>query len=325
MIVEDDARSSPIKFFFPIILSQPGNAVGVIGGQAVFTVVFSSTNPAVVTFLWQCSIDSGTTWSDLVETAGYYEGVATQTLTVKAIDNYLATRAGVQFRCRALFANAVPSYSTGATLTVPIHTDFRLDNAPAGAELVGSADSAQFFPAPVVTGFAGPFTYLWTLVDGDPSIAPSDPTSGTPFFIGGPLVAGWTVARWKCTITNGGNSVFTDPVVVAMYGVNIGGATFVIKSDTNPTTSSNGAQLAFPDPGFSTLVPPWNIAFQENLRSLAPPVASIATPNANATTFSLSGSQKGGTAILFYVACIGRSINFPTQYAVNYGAVSWLK
>ncbi len=268
MISADEARSSPIKFYFPTVNTQPANAVGVIGGQVSFTAVFSSTNPALVTFQWQIQTD-GATWGNLVETMGFYEGVTTATLTVKALDNFLATRPTCNFRCRALFANAVPSFSASASLTIPIHTNWSPQAGASGhAARSDPADpwrvTTAAVAAPAIFGMSGPFTYVWTQIGnwdllGLGTLAGSNLTTASPFFtytfFGNPS-GGITSSAWKCTISNGTHSVTTDAINI-----------FAI---TDPDLGSLGYQFASSPAEFSSNGGPISIA-------LAPPVGSTLT------------------------------------------------
>ncbi len=326
MTFADEARSSPIKFFFPIPSLQPVSAVGVIGGQAIFTAAFTSTNPALVTFLWQIQND-GATWRDLVETAGYYEGVATTTLTVKAIDNFLATRTSCNFRCRALFANAVPSFTNAAALSIPIHTDFRIEiGSQLRAQFVGGTVSLGYNPGVVVTGFAGPYTYLWTYVSGDNTWTPGGTTTASLGFFNFNVQPGWAVSYWKCTITSGLNSVVTDPIPFAIFGKAIGGGTTFLSDTTSPLVSDNGAQLDATILG-RTYFAPWTIALQSNLRCLGVANAAAVTPAAASTTFTLAGSASlgGGTGVLVYAGVTMQVIATGTDYWETLGITEWLK
>lgn len=298
MTCEDDARSSPIKFFFPIVTSQPANAVGVIGGQAVFSVVFSSTNPAIVTFQWQIQTD-GLTWGDLVETTGSYEGVTTQTLTVKSIDNFLASLTSRNFRCRALYANAVPSYSNVASLSIPIHTDW----SPGVAALYWNRVDHNFLPtipAPVVTGMAGPLTYHWDLVPGGTiasiCLAPTNAVGSIFLLINPPL--GISYSLWQCTITNGTDTVRTDNLFVFFIGVaapsNGGDA-----PQAAPLISVDGAAINT----ITGFVAPWARALQIEYRGNPRPAVTIDSPNAQATTFSLNSSRTPGVAVALVAWC----------------------
>ncbi len=326
MTSEDDARSSPIKFFFPLVSAQPANAIGVIGGQASFTAAFTSTNPAIVTFLWQIQTD-GATWTNLVETAGVYEGVATLTLTVKAIDNFLATRTSLNFRCRALFANAVPSFTNPAALSIPIHTDFPTDvGISARAQLVGGTLSIGYNPGPQVFGFAGPYTYQWTYVSGENSWTPGVTTNRSFGVFNFNVQPGWTVAFWKCTITNGTDTVATDPLPFVTYGAAPPGATTLLTNSTTPLSSANGAALSattFDQVFFA----PWTVGLQTNLRFPTAAVVTIDSPNAEVSSFTLPGSasQPGGTGVFVYVGLTMQVVSSPTDYWQPIGTTLWQK
>src|SRR5258708_31758612 len=116
----DDDQQSPIGHILVLVQSDPSNATGVIGGQATFTASFLSSDAGLLTYQWQIQTD-GSTWEDLPENPGFYEGIGLTMLTVKAIDNFLATRITCKFRLRATYALTFSAVSAAATLSIPIY------------------------------------------------------------------------------------------------------------------------------------------------------------------------------------------------------------
>jgi hypothetical protein len=315
MTTVDDARNSPLKFFTLVVTSQPANATGVIGGQVSFSATFLTNNPTLVTYNWQIQTD-GSTWGDLVETAGYYEGVTTTTLTVKAIDNYLATRTTRNFRLRALFSGSVPTFTNAGALTVPIHTNFTPSYSANGLGLTGFT-TGMSPAAPAVTGFSGPFTYSWVQLGGSAFVC-GNPVAPMPPFTFGPAASNIVYESiWQCTITNGVQSVTTDPLY--FYAVFIdpptGSSTF---EDTTPAISADGALLFdFAKSG------PWAISFQHSIRRTGI-VAAVTpdTPNAKQSTFSLNGLDIPGTCVAaIATAPVVGVVPFPNSYAL--GCTAW--
>lgn len=290
----DDDTESPAKYLTAVVSTEPADAVGVIGGQASFSITFTAVISSLFTPGWQISFDGGTTWGDLVETTGYYEGVATTTLTVKAIDNFLATRDGgngPMFRCRLLFNGAVPSFTQGARLSVPIHTNWYAGSAGGMTD----SDTAAFITVGLqmpltVTGFT-PTTYLWSNVGGEawPILNPN--AASCNFII--PVVAGVHSSRWICTLSDGlGNSVATDPLLFIYAALApIAQVGFQVPA---PAVTVDGAAMMGPPTIF---VAPWSIAMQNNIRRGVTAAVTPDTPNANTSSFSLNGPDIPGTCV----------------------------
>lgn len=321
MTFSDEARSSPLKFFTLVITSQPANAVGVLGGQAVFTFTYISNSPGTVTFAWQIQTD-GSTWADLVETAGYYEGVATATLTVKAIDNYLATfqvYGSLKFRCRAVFQNTVPTFTSAATLTIATYLPTYWST---GREFYiqaigpsGGFGEIPNFDLALVIGLTGPFTYLWSFVSGDAAVLIDNATAARPTFgMAAAPPLGIHLATWSAVITGTSGSITIDPVQVAIIGV---AADVDFKSNLQGSTR-NGAQQS--TAVGITFVGPWTPIVDISKRRLASSPITIATPLVSSTTFSIVAEPSAGsaTALLFYVP-----VTIPGFNGYSYGSSVW--
>lgn len=251
--VDDDAQESPLKFFKLVVSLQPSNAVGIIGGGASFTCAFITNVPATfTTYQWQIRTDA-VTWANLEEAPGYYTGVTTTTLNVLAIDNFLATRTSLDFRCVATnYAGPLPTNS--ATLTVPIHTTWQPQALAIGVSDTGGAAASIVCPAlsaPVVIGFAGPYTYNWQLA-GLSAFNCVDNTLAAPTWTfdsaGAP---GMFASIWVCVISNGVATVITDPYFIFSFFAT---APIAAALTTTPAVISDTGPFAV----IPSFVGPWN-------------------------------------------------------------------
>ncbi len=212
----DDDTESPAKYLTVVVTAQPVSAVGGIGGQVQFTAAYSAVIPAQITVVWQLRTGStNPVWRDLVETTNFYEGVATTTLTVKNIDNFMASWTSRDFRLKILFAGTVPTFTSAASLTIPISASWSPYVGAMGYAVAPNTAITDTMVAPVVTGLtAGPLTYSWAFQSGR-VMGISNAAIANPFF-SCTFVAGHTVdfSIWRCTISDGVNSVTTDPIYV---------------------------------------------------------------------------------------------------------------
>lgn len=304
IIVVDDDQESPAKYLTAVITVQPANVVGVIGGQAVFTFTFGAVIPAEFTFGWQIQTD-GVTWGDLVETAGFYEGVATQTLTVKAINNYLASNqvAGtLNFRCRLLFAGAVPSFTDAASLTVAIYMPMLWENNQeiyvAAIGPGGGFGGVSNLVLDDVVGLPGALTYSWVRISGDASILIDSATIVRPSFGMASPSVGPHFALWRATISNGINSVITDPVQICIVGTALDPD--VPSAFDFDGSMADGAEQSLPPT--LTFVGPWIPLIEISSRRLTSPAITISTPALPSTTFTIASVPSPGsaTALIFY-------------------------
>lgn len=294
--VDDDAQESPLKFILSelgiTVTSQPANQVGVIGGNVSFgPVTVADSFGGLVQYQWQIQTD-GATWEILTEQTGYYEGVATNTLAVKALDNYLANRATLNFRVAIFYPSTAPTFSNSASLTIPVHTNFTPSFTGGGSRQVGGLALINTEDPAVAIGFAGPYTYLWTQVSGAAFVI-QDATVAAPMFEFVPI-SGWSVSIWQCTITSGINSITTDPCCFLAFGTGAP-SLFNFLAQTSPPISVDGLSIAA-DP--ATFVPPWTVALQRNVRrSAAAPAVTIDSPSSGSTAFALNGPDLPGTMV----------------------------
>lgn len=95
----------------PIISTQPINKTSLLGQNTSFSTAASGT---ALAYLWQRSIDGGSNWTDLTNTAPY-SGVTTATLS---ITNTILAYSGHKFRCRLTGTCTPVIYTDVVTLTV---------------------------------------------------------------------------------------------------------------------------------------------------------------------------------------------------------------
>jgi hypothetical protein len=110
----DDATLQDVKI---TINTQPSNAVGVATTTLTFTVAAISDPPgnaSALSYLWQVSTNSGTSWSDL-SNGGDYSNTTTATVSVA---NTNAVKNGYQYRVLLSATGARIVASNAATLGV---------------------------------------------------------------------------------------------------------------------------------------------------------------------------------------------------------------
>lgn len=110
----DDATLQDVKI---TISAQPANAVGVATTTLTFSVTAISTPPgdaSALSYLWQQSSDTGSTWSDL-SNGGDYSNVTTATVSVA---NTNTAKNGYQYRVLLSATGARTVASNAATLGV---------------------------------------------------------------------------------------------------------------------------------------------------------------------------------------------------------------
>lgn len=289
----DSDTESPLKYFTVVVTAQPADAVGVLGGSVNFIFTYSAIIPPLLTFQWQIQLDNGA-WHDLQNTANAYSNVTTNSLSVKRLDNFLATRT-VKFRCQILFAGTVPTFTDAAQLTIPLHTNWTAKPTGTGVGNSGGTATAILDPAllPSAVGFSGPYTYAWTNTGGEAFIC-SDPTIQNPTFdFTG--ADGLHFSVWTCTISNGGQSATTDPLYLFNF-ISFAGTVATPNTITTPDQVTD----SFPMTG-ANFQSPWTVITQERIRC----TAGVATPSfpTNATTGwnTAAAVLAGGQAIDAFV------------------------
>lgn len=331
MITADEPRSSPIKQVLSYaglaITVQPASQLGVIGGQAVFgPVAYTSQFPITPQLQWQIRLESSQPWQVLVETTGFYEGVATATLTVKAIDNYLARSSGQQFfRLAIFYPGAAAIYSNEVSLTVARRVTwsenlFAFGGAQTGQNASGSNRVILQVPAgPQAVGFTAT-SFLWTRVSGSSSFVCSNAAIANPSWSYTAVPAGLTQSLWKCTLSNGVTTIDSDPVPLFALGVAATADSPAATGPTSPLMSSDGVNIFATG---SAVVTPWAIALQRNIRWPSAPVVSITTPTARSTGFGLGVADANpGSAVLVYAFEICSKT--PTMNKIgSVGGTSW--
>lgn len=324
MTIVDDARVSPLKFILSQLGTtftlQPVDTTGVIGGQATFTADFT-VNPAfgsVIILNWQENPSaSAPVWRNLRETAGIYEGVATKTLTIKAIDNFLPSFPNRQFRLAVSFAGTAPTFSDPAQLLV---TNYLIQPGPLcllGA-FIGSGSMGGLINAPLGS-FAGPYTFKWDYVSGSVIFSPGDDTDRDPLFdIQPPSTPnGVYQAIWTATVSKVPISIVSDPIFL---NVIINPDSFIPLSGSPDLILTRNSDLSitaslppFPpgerDPPAVDLyfVGPWTAMGSGTTRFPAAGAITIVSPGNAETEIRFAGPVAGGVGAALFVACLAYS------------------
>jgi len=148
--ISNEASLTVAALVPPAINSNPDNITVNPGQIAQFTV--SASGSAPLTYRWERTYRGAGGWSALVDSAPYYAGTATPTLTVGGITT---GNDGEQFRCVVTNAKGSAT-SAGATLTVP--------NAPPRIYFPSTSIEVDLGGtvtlAPFIAG-AAPLSYTW--------------------------------------------------------------------------------------------------------------------------------------------------------------------
>lgn len=326
----DDARSSVLKFLTLTVTTQPQPVAGVIGGTAAFSADFF---PSGSSYRWQIQLEgSSGAWGNLVETTGFYEGVATKNLTVKNIDNFLADQPSCNFRCVA-FNQSIPTFTLGGALTVARHLNWRATpfaTAFTDIEPGGVCEPQDGWPqVPIIpTGFSGPYTYLWEFVSGDAGVLCTNPTASRPLFsITYNGTPGARAAFYTCTVSNGSVTIKSDPLAIVGYFLP------VVDEDhedartvpTDPITGNINGGVFAPSSDFEPLlfVGPWAVSstlIQRGGSIVSPTFDPLVCP----TFVSLAGGTNAGSCVSFVLfAPIFEQQPVTPKYTVAAGAAVW--
>jgi hypothetical protein len=298
----DDDQESPMGFFRIVVQQDPVDVVGVIGGNAVFTAAFLSGHPGLLTYQWQIRFTSSDNWGNLVETAGFYTGVTTTTLTIRNLDAFLASRPAVQVRCQAVFAHSFAGFTAAATLTIPRYVRQAMDLGATWIPMLGginstSSASGGIIVAPSVqaVGFTSP-TYAWTQISGPVPDSITNPTTASPAF---EFTAwnGQTIQMvWKCTVTDAGGSV--DSPALTLLAAPAGLPRLGFPTNDQTAYSENGGNVH----PFTFLLPwvgPWIAIETEVYRQLTTPTVTITQPTGQNTRLGISAQPNPGAGVMF--------------------------
>jgi len=321
LIGSDDDEQSPLKYF-TAITSTVADKVGVIGGDVVFSFTYTVLNPALVTgFFWQvnytASDNSQTAWRTIDANPSFFSGQSTTSLTVKNINNWLATRPAVRFRCGIILAGTVVSFTNAAQLTVPVHLTWQPEPIAAGASVYLTPISAVADPAylPTPVGFSGPYSYLWTRTGGD-AFSIDDATLQVPTFSINSF-EGFHFSVWTCKITGSNGEITSDPLYVLGY-VAPPGFTSVPPLRSVPSLSIEGSAITG-----TTFLPgsEWTIITRQLIRLPSANPIQIENPNLPETTFGNAANftnMKQGAIVTFvgyaFTSGLNQSMGFTTSY-----------
>jgi len=141
----------PSALRYPQITAQPQPLVTCIGTTETISV--TATSDTEITYLWQISTDSGTTWSDLSNSAPY-SGVLTSSLHINPITLLMS---GLRYRAKLTNIDGVTT-SDATLLTVNTAVAVSVD-ITANKNNVYASQSVRFTPTPANGGTAP--TYEW--------------------------------------------------------------------------------------------------------------------------------------------------------------------
>ncbi|MGH3584621.1 MAG: hypothetical protein ACRDUB_23745, partial [Mycobacterium sp.] len=285
------------------VTTQPANTVGVIGGNATFgPITYTSQFPITPVLQWQIQTGGvNSDWQVLTETAGYYEGCATATLSVKAIDNFLANFSSLNFRCALFYPGAAAIYTNTVTLTVGKFVSwspmlYAFGGAQTGANATAGNRVILQTAGPSGTGFTAT-SFLWSRISGSASFICSNTAIANPAWTYTAVPAGLTMSVWKCRLSDGVTTIDTDPVTLIVLGVPASAAS-PATFQTSPVSSSDGSALRAQ--GGALFIGPWTIAAQNNLRRVGTPAVTINSPTAISTAFTLPGGTLPASAVVVY-------------------------
>jgi hypothetical protein len=225
----------------PTMSTQPTSQVVTAGQSASFTVAASGT--PVPAFQWQVSTNSGTTWTNLTDTAPY-SGSAATTLAVTSVPTSLT---GAQYR--AVATNSVgTATSNAATLTVlpaPTAPTMALDKTALvfSAVNTGAAFTSKTSAQTVRLTQTGAGTVTWTAASTTPwlVVAPTSGSGSAALTIATQFMAGLTASQTgsiTLAFTGAGNTA--GPITVTLASLVGGTTTAPTGSFDTPTDGTTG-------------------------------------------------------------------------------------
>ena len=178
----------------PGISKQPASATAASGSTVKFSITASGSG---LSYQWQYSVDSGTSWDNITNTS--YSGVKTATLSVQAI----TSRNGFRYRCKVTNSSG-SVYSNTAKLTVV--TTPSITKQPTALQ-AACGTTATF----KVTASGGVLSYQWQCsTDGGKTwknITSSSYSGVKTATLTFPATAERSGNRYRCVVTNAAGSV----------------------------------------------------------------------------------------------------------------------
>ncbi len=198
---------------------QPANQAVMAGGDVNFVALASGT--PIPNYQWQCSIDGGSTWTNLAN-GGAYSGADTGTLAIHAAP---VSWAGNQYRCLASNSvqNNVPS--NAAILTVNAANVAPSFSSQPGSQTVTEGNNASFTAA--ASGTPSP-TFQWQVsTDGGSSWTTltdtgtySGTTTGTLTITD--VTGDLNALRYRCLASNSvQNNVISDVAILTITSIRV--------------------------------------------------------------------------------------------------------
>lgn len=299
---DDVGQETPLKFYTFPVTTQPADASVAIGADAVFTGAFSIPMGTAVTYKWQIKMvlslqtaegviqspfagggifigdGQGFTtsldiWNDLTEMAGVYEGVDTDTLTVKGVDSFLAQNGGAQFRLRVVrdLVPTIPSFTVGARVLVD--TFFSWVPGPIGIYSAQISPQAFLVFLDLTAPDPGLWTLTWEFVSGSADISWD---SGDNFSFNGVAESGLAIAVWRKKATLGMTTVYSDPQTIVYYAAPVAAITTDFLFPYYPTQSGAPMNLTRSLDGVLDIFQAFLPLVQVNTRWAGAPAITIA-------------------------------------------------
>lgn len=154
--VVNQVTSAPrllIVYAGPSITSQPINTLYCLNGNTSFSVV-ASANTGSLSYQWQVSSNSGSTWTDLTN-LGIYSGTSTSTLNLTGINN---TYSGNQYRVRVTDGCGAATTINSNAVTLTQHTVVNITAQPPNRSICPNSNTTFTVTA---TASNGSPTYQW--------------------------------------------------------------------------------------------------------------------------------------------------------------------
>jgi hypothetical protein len=189
----------------PAITVQPASVTVAYSASTSFTVVVNSE--LAVTYQWQVSSDSGTTWANQGNT-GVYTGATTATLSISSASGLT----GLQYRCVCTNLSGVTT-TTAATLTV---SDPLISVNPSNLSVTHPASASFTITASGATALSyqwqsSPDGVVWTNLTN--AGVYSNTTTSTLNISDS---TGLNATRYRCVVTDTAGTAFSAPATLTV-------------------------------------------------------------------------------------------------------------
>ncbi len=278
-------NTSVLNVYDPVtIVTQPSSVNSCEGTTTLFSV--AATGGGMLTYQWQLSTNSGSTWSNLSNSAPY-SGATTNQL---AISNTPFSLNSNQYRCVVTSGCLVPVNSSVATLTVT--QSIVINTQPAATQFVCTGS-----PASISVVASNATTYQWQIDQGSGYVnltntAPYSGVTTATLSISSASLA--TNGTYRCILNNGiCNAVSTNGSILNIYApINITAQPV----STNSCAGSN-SYFSVAATGGGTINYQWQVSTNSgstwsNLSNTAPYTGATSNQlTITNTSFSLNSNQ----------------------------------